>query len=47
MKINKLEKNIIMQAFREYDYIDDINSVKKQKKYLEELIKEVNNDKEI
>ena len=42
-----LEKNIIMQAFREYDYITDINSVKKQKKYLEDLINEVNNDKEI
>ena len=42
-----LEKNIIMQAFREYDYIADINSVIKQKKYLDDLINEVNNDKEI
>tara|TARA_Y100001970_G_scaffold292947_1_gene436762 strand:+ start:16045 stop:16887 length:843 start_codon:yes stop_codon:yes gene_type:complete len=42
-----LEKNIIMQAFREYDYIADINSVIKQKKYLVDLINEVNNDKEI
>ncbi len=40
----KLNKQLIMQASRKRDYVDDLSNVRAQKKYLENIIKEVENE---